>query len=150
MDKIAAYELLLENHPLWIKEAGTNYSLRGYTKDPTLTPAILKKLKSADKEWWEHSEGLERHGKDSTFGKLTFNVLELGDSSAQGLYTMEHEGKGSTSRFLNNKQLDRIVGMYKKEMSKTPQFAEGHKRFLDRAAKLKKDPRIKGYRLEAH
>ena len=56
---------------------------------------------------------------------------------------------------LENEQLDKIVDLYKQEMNKygpeaaeQDSYAEYHKRFLDRAAALKKDPRAKGYRLE--
>tara|TARA_A100001015_G_C14390879_1_gene481677 strand:- start:153 stop:461 length:309 start_codon:yes stop_codon:yes gene_type:complete len=87
--------------------------------------------------------------KDLTYGKLTSRMFD--DSrELKGLDTDEAYSKNPYSNFLDDQKLDKIVEMYKGKMSKydDPDSREGHKMFLDRAAALRKDPNVKGYRME--
>ena len=106
------------------------------------------KARPGPEDSWEYQRALMEGPKDTTAGKLTSYVL--GDSvGGTGLDTDEAYGDARSS-YLNDKQLDKVVGLYEREMSKwdRPGEGEAHQRFLSRAAALKKDPKGKGYRLE--
>ena len=50
MDKIAAYEMLLEDHPLWIKEAGLLHTQKALAATtPLKLPATIKKVEAPSK-----------------------------------------------------------------------------------------------------
>lgn len=98
---------------------------------------------------YDRMRSLRKGPKDRTAGKLTSRVL--GDAvGGSRLDTDEMYGDTIHSNYLDDKGLDEIISLYKKNMTAWNREgeAEYHKRFLDRAAALRKDPTVKGYRLE--
>lgn len=97
---------------------------------------------------YDRMKSLRGGPKDDTAGKLT-NIMLSDDAHKLKLDTDEAYGT-PTSRFLNDKQLDQVVGLYKKRMSQygRPGESAAHQKFLARAQALKGDPTLKGYRLE--
>ena len=111
---------------------------------------IYKTLGPSPMEPYDVARSLEVGPKDTTSGKLTKYVLGDRFSDLKGLDNDEAYSDKEYSNYLDDKKLDKVVSLYKRNMSdyNRPGEDEYHQRFLDRAAALKKDPSVKGYRLE--
>jgi hypothetical protein len=116
-----------------------------------LRDAIAQSGDPSDKllDAYEHMESLRGGPRDTTAGKLT-NIMLSDAAHKLKLYTDESYGDTPTSRFLNDRQLNQVVDLYKERMSQysRPDEVAAHQKFLARAQALKSDPTLKGYRLE--
>ena len=132
---------------------GFDASRKAHNQDVTRVESLLAKrgLERPIYDESEHARRLRSDNKhqDKTHGKLTARMFN-NSQELEGLDTDQAYSMLSRSNYLDDKKLDKIVGMYKQKMTNfgDADYSEGHKRFLSRADALRKDPNIKGYRLE--
>lgn len=130
------------------REAMRKYRTSGYDSARDILKQRGMEEPIDDYDYAESLRSDQKH-KDRTYGKLTSMMFD-NSRELRGLDTDEAYSENPYSNYLDDQKLDKIVEMYKGKMGKydDPASREGHQRFLDRAAALRKDPDVKGYRLE--